>query len=169
MKGTDKLSKGEASPSMVVQGLIYFLAGLWPLVSYRSFSRAATPKAPPQLVKGFGAIVSVTGLLLIVAGLRAKRTSGEPMPVAGSAMAGIMAVMEIVGSFRGSLSPLTVATTALDTLAAGVRENDERRAVALAEELIVELEPDEGALDEDESAAGIPEDEEPAAIVAEEA
>jgi hypothetical protein len=134
MKGTEKLSKGEASPSMMAQGLVYFVAGLWPLVSYASFKRFASPKAPPRLVQGFGAIVSVSGLLLIVAGLRSKRASAEPVPLAGSSIAGLTAVMEVLGSFRGSLSPITVATTALETIAAGLRQKDDARTRALTTE-----------------------------------
>ena len=52
-----------------VQGLYFTLTGVWPILHYRSFAKITGPKTDVWLVKTVGALVTVTGLLLLVAAL----------------------------------------------------------------------------------------------------
>jgi hypothetical protein len=65
-----------------VQGLYYFGTGIWPLLHMRSFMKVTGPKVDEWLVNCVGALLSVTGLVL----LWAERAGDLSPPLAALAM-----------------------------------------------------------------------------------
>lgn len=58
----------------IAQGFYYLLTGVWSLVSIRTFQMVTGPKTDLWLVKTVGALVSVIGVVLILAGIRNQIT-----------------------------------------------------------------------------------------------
>jgi hypothetical protein len=95
----------------LAQGVGYVLTGVWPLVSIRTFEMVTGPKTDRWLVKTVGVLVSVIGMVLIVAGVRRRTTAEIPLLAAGSA-AGLSAI-DVIYSSRGRISKVYL----LDALA----------------------------------------------------
>jgi cytochrome b subunit of formate dehydrogenase len=57
------------------QGSYYVLTGLWPLLHRSSFLAVTGPKVDLWLVNTVGALLAVTGLVLLVAGWRDRCSS----------------------------------------------------------------------------------------------
>lgn len=75
--GIMKLNRIESStmppfgPLVAVgQGLFYLITGIWPLLSINSFQKVTGPKFDLWLVKTVGALVTVIGSVLTLAGIR---------------------------------------------------------------------------------------------------
>jgi hypothetical protein len=49
----------------LVQGIYFFLTGVWPLISMRTFLRITGPKTDLWLVKTVGLILAVMGAVLV--------------------------------------------------------------------------------------------------------
>ena len=73
------------------QGLYYLAAGVWALVSIRSFEAVTGPKTDRWLVKTVGVLVSVIGVVLALAGWR-RRVELEPALLAAGSAAGLAAI-----------------------------------------------------------------------------
>jgi hypothetical protein len=86
------------------QGIYYFATGVWPLVSIRSFEAVTGPKTDRWLVKTVGVLVSVIGLVLVLAGRRRRVTPEATLLAAGSA-AGLAAIDTIYAT-RGRISKI---------------------------------------------------------------
>jgi hypothetical protein len=71
----------------LMQGIYYFMAGLWPLVSIGTFQRVTGPKADLWLVKTVGVLIAVIGAALILAGVRGEVTPSVILVAIGSAAA----------------------------------------------------------------------------------
>ena len=54
----------------LVQGVYFFITGVWPLVSIRTFMLVTGPKKDIWLVRTVGAVLAVIGLAIGLAGLR---------------------------------------------------------------------------------------------------
>ena len=50
---------------ILIQGLYYFLSGLWPLISIQSFMLITGPKQDIWLVKTVGVLITSSGLVLL--------------------------------------------------------------------------------------------------------
>jgi hypothetical protein len=61
-----------AAAVAAVQGFYYLGTGLWPLVSLDSFLKVTGPKTDLWLVQAFGTLVSLVGVILLVAAWRRK-------------------------------------------------------------------------------------------------
>jgi hypothetical protein len=86
----------------VGQGIYFFLAGIWPLISIDSFVSVTGPKTDIWLVKTVGLLIMVIGLSLFVAGIR-WRVSLEILLLAlGSAAA--LGGIEIFYVMKGRIS-----------------------------------------------------------------
>lgn len=71
----------------LVQGLYFFITGLWPLLHIESFIWLSGPKYDIWLVKTVGILLALIGLHMIVAGYY-RRTNAENVLIsAGSAAA----------------------------------------------------------------------------------
>ena len=86
------------------QGIYYFATGVWPLVSIRNFEAVTGPKTDRWLVKTVGVLVSVIGLVLVLAGRRRRVTPEATLLAAGSA-AGLAAIDTIYAT-RGRISKI---------------------------------------------------------------
>jgi hypothetical protein len=84
------------------QGLYYFVTGVWPLVSMRTFEAVTGPKVDKWLVKTVGVLVSVIGAVLWLAGRR-RHVGPEPALLAVGSAAGLAAI-DTVYSVRGRIS-----------------------------------------------------------------
>jgi hypothetical protein len=75
----------------IIQGLYFFLTGVWPIVHMRSFLAVTGPKTDLWLVKTVGVVVGVIGIVLLVAAARGRVTPELALLAVGSA-AGLAAV-----------------------------------------------------------------------------
>ena len=67
------------------QALFYVATGLWPVVSMRSFEKVTGPKKEDWLVKTFGLLITVVGLVVGLAGRRNRVTPEIALLGAGAA------------------------------------------------------------------------------------
>lgn len=86
---------------LVCQGLYYAATGIWPLVDRRTFQAATGPKADFWLAETVGALVSVVGGTLVVAGVRGESGPEIRLLAAGSAAA--LAAIEVTYVAGGSI------------------------------------------------------------------
>jgi len=98
----------------ILQGLYYLPTGIWPLVSLRTFMAVTGPKVDGWLVKTVGALITVVGGVLMLAGLRGRVTPELRLLAVGSA-AGLAAV-DVVYVARRRISPIYL----LDALGEGI-------------------------------------------------
>lgn len=76
------------------QGLYYFITGVWPLLSIKTFQKVTGPKHDLWLVKTTGLLIAVIGAVLIVAALRGMLIPEVALLAMGSA--GVLIGVEIV-------------------------------------------------------------------------
>lgn len=76
------------------QGVFYGLSGVWPLLSPQTFQAVTGFKADFWLAQTVGAILSLVGVVLILAA-RAKRITPE-IVVLGAGLAGVLLVVDIL-------------------------------------------------------------------------
>jgi hypothetical protein len=69
----------------LMQGLYYFMTGVWPLVSIGTFQHVTGPKTDLWLVKTIGMLIAVIGAALILAGVRGEVTSAVILLAVASA------------------------------------------------------------------------------------
>lgn len=75
----------------LLQGIYYFITGIWPLLHIESFIWVSGPKYDIWLVKTIGIILAVIGISLFSAGLK-KRIQPETSLLALGSAAGLAAV-----------------------------------------------------------------------------
>ena len=106
------------------QGVFYFLSGLWPILSLKTFEAVTGPKLEGWLVRTTGAVIANIGAALALAGARGKVS--REMRLLGAASAATLAAVDFhyAGS-RRRISPVYLidgvvqaATVALWGLAA---------------------------------------------------
>ena len=71
----------------LVQGAYFVVAGVWPVLSIRTFEAVTGPKTDDWLVKTVGVLVAVIGLVLILAGLRGQFAPEVVILAVGTALA----------------------------------------------------------------------------------
>src|SRR5437870_1560967 len=76
---------------VLVQGVYYFLTGVWPLVSIDTFQMVTGPKTDLWLVRTVGVLITVIALALLV-GARQRPT---PAPVVVLALASALGLTAI--------------------------------------------------------------------------
>jgi hypothetical protein len=97
-----------------IQGPLYVVSGLWPILHLRSFERVTGPKADGWLVKTVGGLLAVIGSSLIAGG--AMRRPSRAMRVLGLGSAAVLALVDVVYASRGRISKVYFADAALQTL-----------------------------------------------------
>jgi hypothetical protein len=95
----------------VGQGIYFLGTGIWSLVSIETFQMVTGPKRDIWLVKTVGAIVSVIGSVLILAGIRRRVTQEVTLLATGSAAA--LTAIDVVYVAKRRISPIYL----LDALA----------------------------------------------------
>lgn len=77
-----------------VQGIYFFLTGIWPIVSIGTFMRVTGPKVDLWLVKTVGALIAVIALAILMAAWRGRITPEVRFLAVGSAAA--LAAVDLV-------------------------------------------------------------------------
>jgi len=85
-----------------VQGIVYVVSGLWPVVHLGSFERVTGPKTDGWLVKTVGLLLAVIGGVLWRASVRSATTSDLALVGAGSAAA--LAGIDLAYASSGRIS-----------------------------------------------------------------
>jgi hypothetical protein len=83
----------------LVQGVYFFLTGVWPILHIRSFMAVTGPKHDVWLVKTVGALIAVVGGAILRAGWRGA-VSAEVVVLAAGSAAALMLVDVIYVSKR---------------------------------------------------------------------
>ena len=78
----------------LVQGIYFFVTGVWPLLSMKTFLMATGPKTDLWLVKTVGVILAVIGLVLIVAQVKEEINTSIVILAIASALS--LAIVEFV-------------------------------------------------------------------------
>src|SRR5918999_525478 len=86
----------------LIQGIYFFMTGVWPLVSIDTFQRVTGPKVDLWLVNTVGVLVAVIGAALILAGVRGEVTPSVLLVAVGSA-AGLAGV-DVIYVSKGVIS-----------------------------------------------------------------
>ncbi len=89
------------------QGIYYLVTGVWPLFSISSFQRVTGRKIDLWLVKTVGALITVIGTVLVLAGVRNRATPEITTLAAGSASAFL--AVDTVYVARRRISPIYLA------------------------------------------------------------
>ena len=93
---------GDATP--IAQALFYVVTGIWPWLSMRTFLQVTGPKEDLWLVKTVGALVTVIGAVIGLAGLRRRLTPEIALLGAGSA--GSLAGVDLLFVSQGRIPPV---------------------------------------------------------------
>ncbi|HEX2099622.1 MAG TPA: hypothetical protein VHF69_03105 [Candidatus Synoicihabitans sp.] len=86
------------------QGWFYLVTGLWPVLHLPSFYAVTGPKVDGWLVQTVGALIAVTGFVLIRAARRHRVTSDLALLAAGQAAA--LAAIDVIFVARGRISAI---------------------------------------------------------------
>jgi hypothetical protein len=106
------------------QGIFYLLTGLWAIVDLDSFEAVTGPKTDDWLVKTVGALVTVVGVVLLVAARRRAVGPEVALLAAGSALA--LAAIDVIYVSAGTIAPIYLLDAAVEVAlalfwAAGLR------------------------------------------------
>ena len=88
----------------LIQGVYFFVTGIWPLVSMRTFLAVTGPKTDLWLVKTVGLILAVIGAVLIYAQWTAA--VNPPVIFLSVGTAASLALVEIVYVLKKVISPI---------------------------------------------------------------
>jgi hypothetical protein len=94
-----------------LQGPIYLVSGLWPIIHLRSFEKVTGPKVDGWLVKTVGGLLAVTGASLIMGGMMQRPS--RALRMLGLGTAAVLAVVDLVYASRGRISKVYLADAAL--------------------------------------------------------
>lgn len=88
----------------LVQGIYFFVTGIWPLLSMRTFLMVTGPKTDLWLVKTVGMILAVIGAVLILAQINAEINTSIIVLAIGSAIS--LAIVEFIYVAKRVISPI---------------------------------------------------------------
>jgi hypothetical protein len=88
----------------LVQGIYFFITGVWPLLSMKTFLAVTGPKTDLWLVKTVGLILATIGVVLIYAQMTASINS--PVVVLAIGSAAMLALVEVIYVSRRVISPV---------------------------------------------------------------
>jgi hypothetical protein len=91
----------------LVQGVYFFVTGIWPILSMKTFLTITGPKTDLWLVKTVGLILAVIGAVLIYAQMTA--TINAPVFVLAIGSALILALIEVIYVIKRVISPIYLA------------------------------------------------------------
>jgi hypothetical protein len=94
-------------PVAVAQGIYFFITGIWPILSMKTFLRVTGPKTDLWLVKTVGLILTTIGAVLIYA----QMTGMLNPPVIGLAIGSALslALVEFIYVAKRVISPIYLA------------------------------------------------------------
>jgi len=88
----------------LVQGIYFFVSGIWPILSMSTFLKVTGPKTDLWLVKTVGIILAVIGAVLVVAQINAEINSSIIFLAIGSALS--LALVEFIYVAKRVISPV---------------------------------------------------------------
>jgi hypothetical protein len=101
----EAMKKRSLAPKLLwLQGIFYFLTGVWPLLHRSSFEKVTGPKTDFWLVKTVGVLIMVIGAVFMLAGNRRKVSMETALTAVGSA-AGLTAI-DLIYVVKGRISPV---------------------------------------------------------------
>jgi hypothetical protein len=101
----------------LVQGIYFFVTGIWPILSMKTFLMITGPKTDLWLVKTVGIILAVIGLVLIVAQVNAEINTSIILLAIGSALG--LALVEFVYVAKRVISPIYLGDAVLELIPTG--------------------------------------------------
>ena len=110
MSGRDRA--GPADRLAVAQGAFYLATGVWPLLHMRSFESVTGEKTDDWLVETVGALLTVSGAVMMLAGLRRRVTPEIALLAAGSA--GALTAIDVIYTARRVIPPVYLADAAVE-------------------------------------------------------
>src|SRR5690348_4295033 len=88
----------------LLQGIYFFVTGIWPLFSIDTFQMVTGPKTDLWLVQTVGALIAVIGAVLLVAGWRRHATAEVILLALGSALA--LGAVDVIFVVRQVIPPI---------------------------------------------------------------
>ncbi len=98
----------------LLQGIYFFVFGIWPILHMRSFLKVTGPKTDLWLVKTVGLILAVIGAVLIFAQVNAEVNTSLIILAMGSALS--LAVIEFVYVTKRVISPIYLGDSFLELI-----------------------------------------------------
>ncbi|MBE0429739.1 MAG: hypothetical protein IBX61_07675 [Thermoleophilia bacterium] len=89
-----------------VQGLYYFITGVWPIVHIDSFQAVTGPKEDLWLVKTVGALLIAIGIILLTGSGRRRLVRETAMLGFGAAL--VLALVDLIYGLGGDISRIYV-------------------------------------------------------------
>lgn len=96
----------------LLQGIYYFVTGIWPLIGMHSFLYFTGPKQDLWLVQTTGLLLMVIGLALIIAGRKRKESPDVLVLALGTAAS--LAAIEVIYVERKLISPVYLLDTIIE-------------------------------------------------------
>ncbi len=90
-----------------MQGLYYFLTGIWPLVSIKTFQRVTGPKTDLWLVRTVGVLITAIAAALLVAAWRRQNSPEAAVLAIASALA--LTGIDVIYVARRVIAPIYLA------------------------------------------------------------
>lgn len=102
------------NPVALVQGIYFFITGVWPLIHMKSFLLVTGPKADVWLVKTVGAVLAAIGATLVFAQWNAQVNA--PVIFLAISAAVSLAIVEFVYVARRVISPVYLGDAFVELL-----------------------------------------------------
>ena len=101
----------------LIQGVYFFVSGIWPIISMSTFLRVIGPKTDLWLVKTVGIILAVIGAVLIYAQVNAEINTSIIILAIGSALS--LAIVEFVYVAKRVVSPIYLGDAIIELFLIG--------------------------------------------------
>jgi hypothetical protein len=101
----------------LLQGIYFFVFGIWPLLSMGTFLKVTGPKTDLWLVKTVGLILAVIGVVLIYAQINAEINASIIILAIGSALS--LALVEFVYVAKRVISPIYLGDALVELIIIG--------------------------------------------------
>jgi hypothetical protein len=94
-------------PVALVQGVYFFITGIWPLISMKTFLLITGPKMDLWLVKTVGLILAVIGAVILYA--QRTATINPPVILLAIGIAATLVLVEFIYVLKRVISPIYLA------------------------------------------------------------
>ena len=101
----------------LLQGIYFFVSGIWPIISMSTFLKVTGPKTDLWLVKTVGLILAVIGAVLIVAQVNAEINTSIIILAIGSAFS--LVIVELVYVAKRVISPIYLGDAVVELILIG--------------------------------------------------
>jgi energy-converting hydrogenase Eha subunit E len=98
----------------LIQGIYFFISGIWPLLSMSTFLKVTGPKTDLWLVKTVGIILAVIGVVLIFAQVNAEINTSIILLAIGSALS--LAIVEFIYVAKRIISPIYLGDAVVELI-----------------------------------------------------